>query len=224
MAVSVSHGRVLGLLLRLRRRFRARRLLTAVLWWIASLPLLLLFLLIEHFSSHDPAVRPNACFSCHCCFPWLDRCSVVAGAARGDSCCVLHRIFTIWHVASAGEVHKSAIDCLNGLQVVEAGELNVQGYDPELIAASLDSVVPQLANVDVTHALPRRPLRLALMFCVTSLVLAAGVLLGAHESAELGCKAIGGSAAEFPGSSSLSIDASCRQYHGCRWAQDQHWN
>ena len=184
MAAARTHGKVLKLLLGVRRRFRLRRTQTALLWWTASLPLFLLFPLIEHFSSHEAAFRDT-----------LGKAFVFAVVVWLLVLCVLLlREFVL--LRNTPHLHELARRIgwgrpeirdrlLNGLQVVEAGERNAQGYDPELIAASLDSIVPQVDQVDPAQAIPKQPRRRALIACVTSLLLSSLLLFVGWDAARL---------------------------------------
>ncbi len=154
-----AHSRVLRLILATRRRIKWLRILS---WWsvlLGLLPLgLLLVLAIEHLGSHEPAFRLALRqwlllgFPAWCLLMLLPPFVELLPLRRRPGVYQVARL-----IGWGGEDLRDRL--LNGVQVVEAGRSNVEGYDPELIAASLDQILPSLEGVETRKVLPFRMLR-----------------------------------------------------------------
>lgn len=183
--MTTVQSQVLRLIERTRRRIRAGRWLAFAFGWAALPPLLLtVFALLEHFGSHEPGARSALRAALATALGvWL------AGLALAALLVFVLRRSRPGLLETAGRLGWGSAAVrdrlLNALQVVEAGRENRAGYDPDLIAASLDAVVPDLSSVDYRLVLPRAARRLGLRIGGAGWALAALLLLLGGADARL---------------------------------------
>jgi|GEM_PF-2385544 len=194
-----ERGQVWSLIGRTRGRI-ARLRATADVLWAALLPPFLLwaFVVAEHLGSHESAHRLQ-----------LRQALLLTLAfwALGVLALVARRL--VWKSGVPGMEDTALLlgrgddelrdRLLNGIQVLEAGRENRLGYDPGLIAASLDQVLPRLQALDQRRVLPLAPRRRALTFFAVAWGLAALLFLLGGEHARLAARRLWEPQREFRG-------------------------
>lgn len=192
-------GQMWLLVARTRRRVALLRA-SADLLWAALLPpfAVWVFVVAEHLGSHESAQRA-----------WLrGALLIVLGlwclAALG---LVLRRVWwkrgvpnmedTALLLGSGDEDLRDRL--LNGIQVLEAGQENRQAFDPGLIAASLDHVLPRLQALDLKRVLPLAPRRKALRMSGAAWAFALLLFLLGGEQARLAFQRLWQPEREFRG-------------------------
>ncbi len=125
-------------------------------WLLVSalLPLLVwLFLLLEHFTDHEPATRLTLQLLLYSTVGLvLLTLLLLAGWRLLLKKGRLSLRDTALAIGWGSDGVKDRL--LNGLQVIERGADGDNGFDPDLVAASLDHVVPHLDQVDFRRVLP----------------------------------------------------------------------
>jgi hypothetical protein len=176
-------SRVLGLIERTRKRALFMRLQGEWLMVSALLPLLVwLFLLLEHFTDHEPGTRTTLQLLL---YSFVGLVFLALFALAGWRLYLKKGRMSLRDTALAiGWGSEGVKDrLLNGLQVIERGADGDNGFDPELVAASLDHVVPHLEEVDYRRVLPhgsrKRSLKRAAIVWLVGLCL---LLLGREQA------------------------------------------
>jgi hypothetical protein len=183
--MTAQHGQVQRLIEGTRRRLRAWRWLVFALAWFAVPPLgLLLAAVLEHLGDHEPASREALRGGLEiAAVVWL---AVLLLGAVWVFVLRRHwpgRLETASRIGWGSTAVRDRL--LNALQVVEAGRENRAGFDPGLIAASLDAVVPDLDGVDPRRVLPVAARRRALQVAAAGWGLALLLLLLGGADARL---------------------------------------
>jgi hypothetical protein len=147
---------------RTRGRIRHLQAQAALLWWSLLPPFLAwIFVLAEHLGSHEPAARMA-----------LRRGFLIVLAAWLAGLLLALAWRLVWKRGEPGNRSTALLlgagddeirdRLLNGIQVIEAGRENRRAFDPGLIAASLDQVMPRLRELDPARVLPLAARRRAL--------------------------------------------------------------
>lgn len=207
--MNTSQSQVLRLIERTRWRIRAGRWLAFALGWSALPPLLLtLFAVLEHLGSHEPATRATlreglgaALLLWPLGLALAALWHFVLRRSRPD------RLETAARLGWGSDAVRDRL--LNALQIVEAGRENRAGYDPELILASLDAVVPDLASVDMRRVLPLAARRKGLRVAGFGWLLGALLLLLGGADARLALRRVAEPTRDFrpPPPFSLRVEA-----------------
>ena len=203
-----GYGQAWELVQRTRGRMRRLRAQADALWWSLLLPLILWsFVLAEHLGSHEAAARLG-----------LRRALLMGlGAWLAGLLALLARRLA-WRRTRPGERETALLlgqgddeirdRLLNGLQVIQAGRENRQGFDPSLIAASLDEVLPRLRLVDMGRVLPLAPRLRALAWCGGAWAAALGLFLLGGADARLAARRLLEPEREFRGAPLFTLSLS----------------
>ena len=200
-----GYGQAWELVRRTRGRIRRLRAQADALWW-ALLPPLVLWagVLAEHLGSHESAARLA-----------LRRGLLGALALWSLGLLLLLAWRLLWRRAQPDERGTALLlgqgdeevrdRLLNGLEVIAAGRENRRAFDPGLIAASLDQVLPRLRQVDLRRVLPLAPRRRALAWCAAAWGLAAALFLLGGADARLAARRLLEPERDFRGAPLFSL-------------------
>lgn len=200
-----NRGTVIKLLKSCATRIQLVRLQAETALLSAVLPLgIWAALLVEHFSDHEPTTRAGLReLLLWAGGLWLFALVLLVGwrllLRKGKPGLEETALRIGWGSDSVRD------RLLNGLQVLERGGDPDRGFDPDLVAASLDHVVPELDGVDFSKVLPvgrrRRDLKRAGLVWGLSL----GLLLLGGDKALLAGKRLWDPGRDFRGAPAFSL-------------------